>query len=68
MCSLFLVLSQLQFMPKQEIPSPMKKYRCSCLTWVEVPVEEQQHQRSVAALKRRATALGFVINPVTAAV
>jgi len=30
--------------------------------------EEQQHHRSVAALKRRATALGFVINPVTAAV
>lgn len=30
--------------------------------------EDQQHQRSVAALKRRATALGFVINPVTAAV
>ncbi len=30
--------------------------------------EEQQHHRSVAALKRRATALGFVINPVTVAV
>ena len=26
--------------------------------------EDQQHQRSVAALKRRATALGFVVNPV----
>ncbi len=26
--------------------------------------EEQQHQRSVAALKRRAAALGFQINPV----
>ena len=30
--------------------------------------EEQQHQRSAAALKRRATALGFVINPVAVAV
>lgn len=30
--------------------------------------EDQQHQRSVAALKRRATALGYVINPVTTAV
>ena len=29
--------------------------------------EEQQHQSSVAALKRRAAALGFVANPVTAA-
>lgn len=28
--------------------------------------EEQQHQRSVAALKRRASALGFVIAPVAA--
>jgi transposase len=28
--------------------------------------EEQQRQRSVAALKRRAAALGFVINPTTA--
>jgi transposase len=28
--------------------------------------EEQQRQRSIAALKRRATALGFQINPVTA--
>ena len=28
--------------------------------------EEQQFERSVAALKRRATALGFVIAPVTA--
>ncbi|MDB5932311.1 MAG: hypothetical protein JWR60_4018, partial [Polaromonas sp.] len=28
--------------------------------------EEQQHQRSVAALKRRATNLGFVITPVMA--
>ena len=28
--------------------------------------EEQQHQRSVAALKRRATTLGFVITPVVA--
>jgi transposase len=28
--------------------------------------EEQQHQRSVAALKRRATALGFQITPVQA--
>lgn len=27
--------------------------------------EEQQRQRSIAALKRRATALGFQINPVT---
>jgi transposase len=27
--------------------------------------EEQQHQRSVAALKRRATALGFEIKPTT---
>lgn len=26
--------------------------------------EEQQHQRSVAALNRRAAALGFQINPV----
>src|SRR5450830_1666755 len=38
MCSLFLVLSQLQFMPKQEIPSPMKKCRERCLTLWEVPV------------------------------
>jgi transposase len=29
--------------------------------------EEQQHQRSVAALKRRAAALGFVVNPVATA-
>jgi transposase len=28
--------------------------------------EEQQHQRSVAALKRRAAALGFQINPAVA--
>jgi len=28
--------------------------------------EEQQRQRSIAALKRRATALGFQINPMTA--
>ena len=28
--------------------------------------EEQQFERSVAALKRRATALGFVIAPVAA--
>jgi transposase len=27
---------------------------------------EEQHQRSVAALKRRATNLGFVITPVVA--
>ncbi|MBW7886105.1 MAG: IS110 family transposase, partial [Caldilineaceae bacterium] len=26
--------------------------------------EEQQHQRSIAALKRRATALGFELNPI----
>ena len=38
MCSLFPVLSQLQFMPMQEIPSPMKKYRNRCLTLLEVPV------------------------------
>ncbi len=24
---------------RQEIPSPMKKYRCRCLTWKEVPVK-----------------------------
>jgi len=29
--------------------------------------EEQQRQRSVAALKRRAAALGFQINPTSAA-
>ena len=29
--------------------------------------EEQQHQRSVAALRRRAAALGFVVNPVATA-
>jgi len=29
--------------------------------------EEQQRQRSIAALKRRATALGFQLNPMTAA-
>jgi hypothetical protein len=28
--------------------------------------EEQQHQRSVAALKRRAAALGFEISPAVA--
>jgi transposase len=28
--------------------------------------EEQQRQRSVAALKRRATALGFVVTPAGA--
>lgn len=28
--------------------------------------EQQQHQRSVAALKRRATALGFHLNPIAA--
>jgi hypothetical protein len=28
--------------------------------------EEQQRQRSIAALKRRAAALGFYINPVGA--
>jgi hypothetical protein len=29
--------------------------------------EEQQRERSLAALKRRATALGFQLNPVGAA-
>jgi transposase len=29
--------------------------------------EEQQRQRSVAALKRRAAALGFSLNPMAAA-
>ena len=29
--------------------------------------EEQQRQRSIAALKRRAAALGFQINPVATA-
>jgi transposase len=29
--------------------------------------EEQQRQRSIAALKRRATALGFQLNPMGAA-
>ena len=30
--------------------------------------EDQQHERSVAALKRRAAALGFRINPMEIAV
>ena len=29
--------------------------------------EQQQHERSVAALKRRATVLGFTITPVASA-
>ena len=31
------------------------------------PYDEQQRQRSIAALQRRAAALGFKINPVMAA-
>ena len=39
MCSLFLVLSQLQFMPKQEYRLSRKRYKYHCLTILEVPVE-----------------------------
>ena len=39
MCSLFLVLSQLQFMPKQEYRLSRKKTENQCLTIWEVPVD-----------------------------
>lgn len=35
--------------------------------FVDERYEEQQRQRSIAALKRRAAALGFQINPVETA-
>ena len=39
MCSLFLVLSQLQFMPQQEYRLSRKKTENQCLTIREVPVK-----------------------------
>ena len=40
MCSLFLVLTQLQFMPKQEYRLSRKRYKYHCLTNLEVPVNK----------------------------
>lgn len=39
----------------------------ACVDEGQQRYEEQQRQRSMAALKRRAAALGFQINPMAAA-
>ena len=48
MCSLFLVLTQLQLMPKQEYRLSRKKYKYHRLTNLEVPVDRSPAQVETA--------------------
>ena len=55
MCSLFLVLTQLQFMPQQEYRLSRKKTENQCLTISEVPVDKDRSR-----LPRSEPALGVI--------